>query len=111
MGSAKIDIARLFHALGDPTRRAILDRLSDGPLSVSNLAEPLGITVTAVAQHLQILEECGLAHTEKLGRVRTCRIATGGLDALEQWVREHRTVWEKRLDRLGDLLAEEDEPQ
>ena len=67
MRTRKIDIDRLFHALGDPTRRAMLDRLSRGPLSVSALAAPLGITLTAVAQHLQILEECGLAHTEKLG--------------------------------------------
>jgi DNA-binding transcriptional ArsR family regulator len=99
---------RVFHALGDPTRRAILDRLSEGPLSVSNLAAPLGITLTAVAQHLQILEECGLAHTEKVGRVRTCRIGTAGFDALERWVREHRTVWERRLDRLSGLLEYDD---
>jgi DNA-binding transcriptional ArsR family regulator len=108
MGKRKIDIDRLFHALGDPTRRAMLDRLSHGPLSVSALAGPLGITLTAVAQHLQILEECGLAHTEKLGRVRTCRIEPAGFDALEQWIREHRTVWERRLDRLGALLEEKD---
>ncbi len=109
MGKRKIDIDRLFHALGDPTRRAILDRLSQGPLSVSALAEPLGITLTAVMQHLQILEECGLAHTEKLGRVRTCRIEPAGFDALEQWIGKHRTAWERRLDRLASLL-EEDEP-
>jgi len=110
MAKRKIDIDRLFHALGDPTRRAMLGRLSHGPMSVSALAEPLGITLTAVAQHLQILEECGLAHTEKLGRVRTCRIESAGFDALEQWIRDHRTIWERRLDRLGDLLAEDDAP-
>jgi DNA-binding transcriptional ArsR family regulator len=104
----KIDIDRLFHALGDPTRRAMLDRLSEGPRSVSNLATPLGVTLTAVIQHLQILEECGLAHTEKVGRVRTCRIASAGLDALEKWVRDHRTQLERQLDRLADLLAEDD---
>ena len=109
MGKRKIDIDRLFHALGDPTRRMMLDRLSRGPVSVSAMAEPLGITLTAVGQHLQILEECGLAHTEKLGRVRTCRIEPAGFDALEQWIREHRTAWERRLDRLGALLEEEDE--
>lgn len=106
MPKRKIDIDRLFHALGDPTRRAILDRLSQGPLSVSALAEPLGITLTAVAQHLQVLEECSLAHTEKLGRVRTCRVEPSGFDVLEQWIRNHRTVWERRLDRLGALLEE-----
>jgi DNA-binding transcriptional ArsR family regulator len=104
--AGKIDVDRLFHALGDPTRRAILDRLKERPLSVSMLAEPLGITLTAVAQHLQILEGCGLAHSEKVGRVRTCRIGTAGFDALEHWVREHRTVWERRIDRLSELVEE-----
>jgi DNA-binding transcriptional ArsR family regulator len=104
----KIDADRLFHALGDSTRRAILDRLSERPHSVSQLAAPLGITITAVAQHLQILEECGLAHTEKIGRVRTCRIASEGFDALEKWIRDHRTIWERRLDLLGHILAEDD---
>lgn len=105
-----IEIARLFHALGDPTRRAILDRLSERPHSVSQLAEPLGITLTAVAQHLQILEECGLARTEKVGRVRTCQIASEGLNALEGWIRAHRTTWERRMDRLGELIRSEPEP-
>jgi DNA-binding transcriptional ArsR family regulator len=109
MAEPQIDIDRLFHALGDPTRRAMLDRLSAGPLSVSGLAAPLSITLTAVAQHLQILEESRLVHTEKVGRVRTCRIEAAGFSALEQWIRNHRTVWERRLDRLGDLLAESDD--
>jgi len=104
-----IDIDRLFHALGDPTRRAILDTLSERPQSVTRLAVPLGITVTAVAQHLQVLEESGLVHTEKVGRVRTCRIDSAGFTALERWIGEHRTVWEQRLDRLGDVLAEDDD--
>jgi DNA-binding transcriptional ArsR family regulator len=104
-----IDIDRLFHALGDPTRRAILDRLSSGPMSVSRLAEPLEITLTAVAQHLLVLEECALVRTEKLGRVRTCRIAPEGFSALERWIRGHRSQWERRLDRLGDMLTEEEE--
>jgi DNA-binding transcriptional ArsR family regulator len=99
----------LFHALGDATRRAILDRLSAGPMSVSRLAEPLGVTLTAVAQHLQILEEVRLVHTEKVGRVRSCRIEPAGFNALEEWIRAHRTTWERKLDRLGEFLAEEDE--
>lgn len=107
----KIDIARVFHALGDPTRRAILDRLATGPLSVSRLAQPLDITLTAVVQHLRVLEESGLVFTEKLGRVRTCRIDTPGFFALEQWIADHRTVWERRLDRLGELLAESEEDE
>lgn len=104
MIKARIGIDRVFHALGDRTRRAMLDRLSQGPVSVSQLAEPLSITLTAVGQHLEILEACGLAVTEKVGRVRTCRIASSGLDALEQWIREHRTEWEQRADLLGKLL-------
>jgi DNA-binding transcriptional ArsR family regulator len=106
-----IPIARVFHALGDATRRAILDKLSEGPLSVSRLAMPLHITLTAVAQHLQVLEEGGLVHTEKTGRVRTCRIEPAGFSVLEQWISAHRSMWERRLDRLGDLLAESDDSQ
>jgi DNA-binding transcriptional ArsR family regulator len=109
MPSRKATIDRVFHALGDPTRRAIVDKLSEGPLSVSRLAVPLDITVTAVIQHLQVLEESGLVNTEKVGRVRTCRIETAGFSALEQWIGDRRSMWERRLDRLGDLLAESDE--
>lgn len=105
----KVDIGRVFHALGDPTRRALLDLLRERPHSVSKLAAPLGISLTAVGQHLEILEACGLVRTEKVGRVRTCRMASAGLDALEAWVRAHRTEWERRLEGLEFLLAEEDE--
>ena len=108
MPKPKIDIDRVFHALGDPTRRAILDKLNAGPCSVSRLAAPLDITLTAVVQHLQVLEESGLVHTEKVGRVRTCRIETAGFSALEGWIRDRRSMWERRLDRLGELLAEEE---
>ncbi|MEP6717332.1 MAG: metalloregulator ArsR/SmtB family transcription factor [Terriglobia bacterium] len=101
-----MDIDRIFHALGDPTRRAMFERLSAGPLSVSNLAAPLDITLTGVAQHLQILEESGLVQTEKVGRVRTCRVDGRGLATLEKWARDRRSMWERRLDRLGSLLAE-----
>ena len=104
-------IDRLFHALGDPTRRAILDLLSRGPMSVTRLAEPLGVTLTAVAQHLQILEESELVRTEKTGRVRTCRIEPAGFSLLEKWIKEHRSHWELSLDRLGAFLAEEDEAE
>ena len=106
---ARINADQVFHALGDPTRRAIVDRLSQRPYSVSQLATPLRITLTAVVQHLQVLEECGLVHTEKVGRVRTSRIETAGFSVLEQWIAEHRSQWERRLDRLGDLLAETEE--
>lgn len=106
MSKKKPNIDRIFHALGDPSRRAILEKLSDGPISVSRLAEPLHITLAAVVQHLQILEESGLVVTEKTGRVRTCRIEPGGLSAAEKWIGDRRTTWERRLDRLGELLAE-----
>jgi len=105
----KPNVDRIFHALGDATRRAIVEKLSEGPISVSRLAEPLDITLAAVVQHLQVLEESGLVRTEKIGRVRTCRIEPAGLSAAAQWIGERRSRWERRLDRLGDLLAEPDE--
>ncbi len=109
MPYAKADIDRVFHALGDPTRRAIVEKLSEGPVSVSRLAEPLGISLAAVVQHLQVLEESGLVHTEKSGRVRTCRIEAAGFAVAQQWINDRRTVWERRLDRLGEALAGPDE--
>ena len=97
---------RVFHALGDPNRRAIVEKLSRGPLSVSRLAEPVNITLAAVVQHLQVLEASGLVQTEKNGRVRTCRLQPAGFSVAAQWIAERRSMWESRLDRLGDLLAE-----
>ena len=105
----KPNIDRIFHALGDPTRRAIVVRLCAGPLSVSLLAVPLSITPTAVIQHLRVLEESGLVRTEKIGRVRTCHIEAAGFSVLEEWIRHYRAIWERRLDRLGELLEEPDE--
>ena len=105
---AEAPAGRVFDALGDPTRRAIVERISRQPLSVSHLAEPLGITLTAVAQHLRVLEDCRLVRTEKVGRVRTCRLDPEGLSLVSQWAEQCRGLWERRLDRLGDLLAEED---
>lgn len=109
MPRQKVNIDRVFHALGDPTRRAIVEKLSVRPLSVSRLAKPLDITLAAVVQHLQVLERSGLIHTEKVGRVRTCHIEPAGLSVAEQWIGDRRAVWERRLDRLGDLLAEPNE--
>jgi DNA-binding transcriptional ArsR family regulator len=106
MKRKKPSIDRIFHALGDPTRQAVVERLSNGPMSVSRLAEPFDMTLAAIVQHMQVLEECGLVETEKVGRVRSCRINPAGLDAMEQWIRDRRSVWERRLDRLGDLLGE-----
>lgn len=96
----------LFHALGDPTRRAIVDHLTAGPLSVSSLSEPLGITLTAVSQHLRVLEQCGVVATEKIGRVRVARLVPDGLVPLEAWARQRRSTLERQLDRLGKLLEE-----
>jgi DNA-binding transcriptional ArsR family regulator len=109
MNQSQQQIDRLFHALGDPTRRAILDILSHGPTSVTQLAEPLAITLTAIGQHLQILEDCNHVHTEKAGRVRTCRIEPSGFSHLEKWIKSHRTHWQVQLDRLGEMLDEEDD--
>ncbi len=102
-------VDRVFHALGDPTRRAIVQRLSAGPVSVTHLAAPLAITLAAVVQHLQVLEESGLVRTEKIGRVRTCRIEPAGFSVAEEWIQDRRTAWESALDRLGDFLAETQE--
>jgi DNA-binding transcriptional ArsR family regulator len=103
------DLDRLFQALGDPTRRAIVDRLAEGPASVSRLAEPLGVTVTAIAQHLQVLEQCGVVRTEKVGRVRTASLLPDGLTPVERWARDRRSMLEKRLDRLAEILGEGDQ--
>jgi DNA-binding transcriptional ArsR family regulator len=101
--SAALD--QTFRALADPTRRIMVERLSRGPASVSALAEPLAMSLSAVVQHLQVLEESGLVRSEKVGRVRTCRIEPSTLRMAEQWITERRAVWERRFDRLGDLLA------
>ena len=106
LSSQQAAVDRVFHALGDPTRRAIVEKLSVGPVSVSRLAKPLDITLAAVVQHLKVLEESGIIQTEKIGRVRTCRIEPKGLTLAERWINERRTLWEKRFDRLGKLLEE-----
>lgn len=87
----------------------MVERLSRGPVSTSQLAEPLSVSLAAVVQHLQVLEECGIVRTQKVGRVRTCSIAPEGLMVAEQWISERKALWERRMDRLGDLLAEEEE--
>lgn len=102
--SAKI--ARVFHALGDPTRRAMLERLGSAPMSVSFLAEPFDMSLAAVVQHLQILQRAGLVKTEKVGRVRTCRVEASGLRAAEEWLSARRPEWDRKLDRLVQLLDE-----
>lgn len=102
----------MFHALADPGRRAMLERLSRGPASVSQLAEPLDMTMSAVVQHLAVLEDSGMVTSQKVGRVRTCQLQPGALSRAEQWINSQRLAWEKRLDRLADYLNEtKDEPK
>ena len=106
----KADLDLAFQALADPTRRAMVDQLTRGPASVSDLARPLSISLPGVMQHLAVLEESGLVRSEKVGRVRTCRIEPAALSAAERWLTERRQEWERRLDRLGQFLDEtEDE--
>jgi DNA-binding transcriptional ArsR family regulator len=98
---------RTFQALGDPTRRAIVERLAGGAASVSELAAPLPMSLPAVMLHLKVLEESGLVVSEKKGRVRTCRIEPRMLSEAERWVGERRRMWERNLDRLGAFLNAE----
>jgi DNA-binding transcriptional ArsR family regulator len=96
----------VFHALADPARRSMLERLSAGPASVSELAQPLPMSLSAVGQHLAVLEASGLVRSEKIGRVRTCTLDAGALSQAEKWINERRIGWEMRLDRLGEFLAQ-----
>jgi DNA-binding transcriptional ArsR family regulator len=110
--AAREPLDRIFHALADPSRRLIVERLSRGPASVSELAQPLPMSLPAVVQHLQVLEGSGLVRSEKVGRVRTCRIEPVALRPVERWISARRASWERRLDRLGEYLAEgADEPR
>ncbi len=101
----KPDLDRLFHALADPTRRAIVERLAAGPAAASDLAQPMAMTLTAVMQHLGVLEESRLIKTRKDGRRRICSLDEFGVMAIEDWIAHRRAQWEQRFDRLGDVLA------
>ncbi|MGD1056865.1 MAG: metalloregulator ArsR/SmtB family transcription factor [Solirubrobacteraceae bacterium] len=105
------EVDLLFQALADPSRRAMVDRLTRGPASVSELARPLEMSLPAVVQHLHVLESSGLVRSQKLGRVRTCTVEPTALRAAERWISERRTVWEESLDRLGEYLAEDQDPR
>ena len=98
----------MFQALSDPSRRAIVQRLHRGPASVSELAAPLDMSLPAVLQHLAVLEGSGLVRSEKVGRVRTCRVDPRVFRAAEDWFASRRATWERRLDRLGEILQEEE---
>ncbi len=99
----------MFQALADPARRGMVERLTLGPASVSELAAPHAMSLSAVVQHLQVLEASGLVKSQKVGRVRTCQIEPGALSLAERWINERRTTWERRLDRLGQYLADNPE--
>lgn len=101
------DVDLVFHALADASRRAMVDRLTRGPASVSELGRPLEMSLPAVVQHLHVLETSGLVRSQKLGRVRTCTVEPAALRTAERWIAERRTFWEESLDRLGDYLAED----
>lgn len=98
------DLDRVFHALADPARRAIVERLSRGPAPVSELARPLPMSLPSVMQHLGVLEAAGLVRSAKVGRVRTCAIEAEALSEAEEWINARRIAWQHRLDRLGEYL-------
>lgn len=103
--AAEADVLdKTFHALADPSRRSIVVRLSRGPASVSELAAPLAMSLPAVVQHIDVLQKSGLVRSQKVGRVRTCRLEPAPIRSVEQWIAQHRATWEGRLDRLGDVL-------
>ncbi len=104
VSQAPDDVELVFHALSDANRRRMIDQLTLGPASVSDLAGPLGISLPAVLQHLQVLEASGLVQSQKVGRVRTCAVRPQMLSEAERWFSSRRTAWEQRLDRLGDYL-------
>ena len=106
------DLDRVFQALADPGRRLMVERLSQGPASVSELGKPLNMSLTAVLQHVQVLQACGLVRSSKLGRTRTCSINAAALRSAESWITERRSMVERQLDRLGAYLAETaDQPE
>jgi DNA-binding transcriptional ArsR family regulator len=100
------DLDRVFQALADPGRRLMVERLSRGPASVSELGKPLAMSLAAIVQHVQVLEASGLVRSQKVGRTRTCSIDPAALRSAESWIAERRSLWERRLDRLGDFLAD-----
>lgn len=99
------DLDHIFRALADPGRRQMVKRLSQGPASVSELGAPLAMTLAAALQHVQVLEECGLVRSEKLGRTRTCTLNAKSLRSAEHWISQRRESAERRLDRLGEYLG------
>ena len=106
MPNQSVSLNRVFQALADPTRRAVLERLSSGPASVSELAQPFQMALPSFSQHLEVLENCGLVRSRKTGRVRTYELAPQPLKEAEQWMVTQRANWERRLDQLDDYLKD-----
>jgi DNA-binding transcriptional ArsR family regulator len=104
MSMPEANLDQLFRALSDPTRRAMVERLGRGPAAVGELARPFAISLPAIVQHLQALEDAGIVRSRKQGRVRTCELEPGALSLAETWLNARRLDWERRLDRLGDYL-------
>jgi len=107
MATFQTHLPTIFGALADPTRLAVVERLVSGPASVSELAEPFDMAGPSFLKHLKVLEDAGMVASEKVGRVRTVRLAPDALGWVETWVRRHRRAWERRLDDLGTFLKED----
>ncbi len=106
MPNHSIELSRVFHALADPTRRAVLERLSAGPVAMSALAQPFKMALPSFSQHLAVLEECGLVKSRKAGRVRTYQLTPQPMAAAEHWMAAQQTKWERRLDQLDQFLID-----
>jgi DNA-binding transcriptional ArsR family regulator len=101
-----VQLDRVFHGLADPTRRAVLGKLSNGPAAVSELAEPFNMSLPSFLQHLDVLEHCGLVKSRKAGRVRTYRLTPQPLRVAEGWLEKQRSLWNRRLDQLDTYLTD-----
>lgn len=106
MPNQSADLTRVFHALADPTRRAVLERLTRGPAAMTELARPFSMALPSFSQHLGVLEECGLVRSQKVGRVRTYQLAPEPLAEAQDWLGTQRTQWERRLNQLDDYLRQ-----
>lgn len=106
MPNQEIVLDTVFRALADPTRRAVVQRLSSGPATVTELAQPFEMALPSFLQHLKVLEESGLVRSRKLGRVRRCEIAPASLEVAETWIGEQRAIWQARLDRMEAVVNE-----
>ncbi len=107
MPNQSTDLGRVFQALADPTRRAVLERLAGGPAAMSELAQPFRMALPSFSQHLDVLEDCGLVRSSKEGRVRTYRISPRVMQAAEGWLAKQRSLWTRRLDQFDEYVKEQ----